>query len=46
MFTARRLAARRQLDFPDIRGAVEKLDGGVVLSVGSAIMAPQVLRRA
>ena len=33
------------LDFALIGGAIEKLDGGVVLSVGSAIMAPQVFEK-
>ena len=34
-----------ELDFKLICGAVENLDGGVVLSVGSAIMAPQVFEK-
>jgi hypothetical protein len=33
------------LDFCRFGGAVEGLDGGVVLSVGSAIMAPQVFEK-
>jgi hypothetical protein len=33
------------LDFALIGGSIEKLDGGVVLSVGSAIMAPQVFEK-
>ena len=33
------------LDFRLFGGAVEGLDGGVVLSVGSAIMAPQVFEK-
>jgi hypothetical protein len=33
------------LDFALIGGAIENLDGGVVLSVGSAIMAPQVFEK-
>jgi hypothetical protein len=32
-------------DFREFAGAVEQLDGGVVLSVGSAIMAPQVFEK-
>jgi hypothetical protein len=34
------------LDFAQFCGAVENLDGGVVLSVGSAIMGPQVFEKA
>jgi hypothetical protein len=34
-----------QVDFGWFGGAVERLDGGVVLSVGSAIMAPQVFEK-
>jgi hypothetical protein len=33
------------IDFALIGGSIEKLDGGVVLSVGSAIMAPQVFEK-
>lgn len=33
------------LDFRLFGGAVEKLDGGVVLSIGSAIMGPQVFEK-
>jgi hypothetical protein len=33
------------IDFAVIGGAIEQLDGGVVLSVGSAIMAPQVFEK-
>ena len=32
-------------DFRQFAGAVEQLDGGVVLSIGSAIMAPQVFEK-
>ncbi|HEX4343379.1 MAG TPA: hypothetical protein VH255_08305, partial [Verrucomicrobiae bacterium] len=32
-------------DFATFGGSVEKLDGGVVLSVGSAIMSPQVFEK-
>src|SRR4029434_8119786 len=34
-----------ELDFKLFGGSVERLDGGVVLSVGSAIMAPQVFEK-
>jgi hypothetical protein len=34
-----------QLDFALLGSAIERLDGGVVLSVGSAIMAPQVFEK-
>ena len=34
-----------ELDFRLFCGSVERLDGGVVLSVGSAIMAPQVFEK-
>jgi hypothetical protein len=34
-----------QLDFAQFGAAVEKLDGGVVLNVGSAIMGPQVFEK-
>jgi hypothetical protein len=33
------------IDFAVIGGSIERLDGGVVLSVGSAIMAPQVFEK-
>jgi hypothetical protein len=33
------------MDFRLLGGAIERLDGGVVLSVGSAIMAPQVFEK-
>ena len=35
----------RREDFRLFGGAVERLDGGVVLSIGSAIMAPQVFEK-
>lgn len=35
-----------ELDFKLFGGAVERLDGGVVMSVGSAIMGPQVFEKA
>ena len=35
-----------QRDFALFGGSVEGLDGGVVLSIGSAIMAPQVFEKA
>ena len=40
-----RSGGRRRLDFAQFGRAVEGLDGGVVLSVGSAIMAPQVFEK-
>ena len=43
--TARRSAARPSAISPSSAGAVEGLDGGVVLSVGSAIMGPQVFEK-
>jgi hypothetical protein len=34
-----------EMDFRVLGGSIERLDGGVVLSVGSAIMAPQVFEK-
>lgn len=34
-----------EMDFRLLGGSIERLDGGVVLSVGSAIMAPQVFEK-
>ncbi|MGA4579072.1 hypothetical protein [Limisphaera sp. VF-2] len=39
------LGRAAQLDFALFGGSVERLDGGVVLSVGSAIMGPQVFEK-
>jgi hypothetical protein len=45
MFNGAALGRAAALDFRLFGGSVEKLDGGVVLSVGSAIMAPQVFEK-
>jgi hypothetical protein len=45
MFNGAAIGRAAALDFRLFGGAVEKLDGGVVLSVGSAIMAPQVFEK-
>jgi hypothetical protein len=45
MFNGAVIGRAAELDFKLIAGAVENLDGGVVLSVGSAIMAPQVFEK-
>ena len=45
MFNGAVLGRAADLDFRWFGGAVEKLDGGVVLSVGSAIMGPQVFEK-
>ncbi|HXG46118.1 MAG TPA: hypothetical protein VNO52_00710 [Methylomirabilota bacterium] len=45
MFNGAALGRAAGLDFRLFGGAVETLDGGVVLSVGSAIMAPQVFEK-
>lgn len=39
------LGRAAEMDFKWFGGAVERLDGGVVLSVGSAIMGPQVFEK-
>ncbi len=39
------LGRAAEMDFKLFGGAVERLDGGVVLSVGSAIMGPQVFEK-
>ncbi len=46
MFNGAAIGRAAELDFKLFGGAVERLDGGVVLSVGSAIMAPQVFEKA
>ncbi len=46
MFNGAVIGRAAELDFKLFAGAVENLDGGVVLSVGSAIMAPQVFEKA
>ncbi len=45
MFNGAVIGRAAELDFKLFCGAVENLDGGVVLSVGSAIMAPQVFEK-
>ena len=46
VFNGAVLGRAADLDFRLFGGSVEKLDGGVVLSVGSAIMGPQVFEKA
>ncbi len=45
MFNGAVIGRAAELDFRQFGGAVENLDGGVVLSVGSAIMGPQVFEK-
>ena len=45
MFNGAVLGRAAQADFASFCSAVDRLDGGVVLSVGSAIMAPQVFEK-
>jgi len=45
MFNGAAIGRAAALDFGMIGAAVEGLDGGVVMSVGSAIMAPQVFEK-
>ena len=45
MFNGAALGRAAGLDFAQFGGAVEGLDGGVVMSVGSAIMSPQVFEK-
>ncbi len=45
MFNGAAIGRAAELDFKRFAGSVENLDGGVVLSVGSAIMAPQVFEK-
>ncbi len=45
MFRGAVIGRAADIDFRLFGGAVERLDGGVVLSVGSAIMAPQVFEK-
>lgn len=45
MFNGAVIGRAAELDFKLFAGAVENLDGGVVLSIGSAIMAPQVFEK-
>jgi hypothetical protein len=45
MFNGAAIGRAAEMDFRLVGAAVEQLDGGVVLSVGSAIMAPQVFEK-
>jgi hypothetical protein len=45
MFNGALIGRAAELDFKQFAGSVEGLDGGVVLSVGSAIMGPQVFEK-
>jgi hypothetical protein len=45
MFNGAAIGRAAQMDFAQFGAAVEGLDGGVVLSVGSAIMGPQVFEK-
>jgi len=45
LFSGAAVGRAAQLDFAQLGRAVDGLDGGVVLSVGSAIMAPQVFEK-
>jgi hypothetical protein len=45
MFNGAAIGRAADLDFRLFGGSVERLDGGVVMSVGSAIMAPQVFEK-
>src|SRR4030095_8881740 len=45
MFNGAVIGRAAELDFKLFAGAVENLDGGVVLSVVSSIMAPQVFEK-
>ncbi len=46
MFNGGAIGRAAAIDFRWFAGALEKLDGGVVLSIGSAIMGPQVFEKA
>ena len=46
MFNGAAIGRAAQVDFQSFAGTLEQLDGGVVLSVGSAIMGPQVFEKA
>lgn len=45
MFNGALIGRAAEMDFRLFGGSVERLDGGVVLSVGSAIMGPQVFEK-
>ncbi len=46
MFNGAAIGRAAQVDFQKFASSVDNLDGGVVLSVGSAIMGPQVFEKA
>lgn len=46
LFNGAVIGRAADLDFRQFAGSVETLDGGVVLSIGSAIMGPQVFEKA
>jgi hypothetical protein len=46
MFNGAAIGRAAQIDFQHFARALDALDGGVVLSVGSAIMGPQVFEKA
>lgn len=45
MFSGAAIGRAAEMDFRLLGGSIERLDGGVVMSVGSAIMAPQVFEK-
>ena len=45
MFDGAAIGRAAEIDFRKFAGAVEQLDGGVVLSIGSAIMGPQIFEK-
>jgi hypothetical protein len=45
MFNGALIGRAAELDFKLFAGSVDRLDGGAVLSIGSAIMAPQVFEK-
>jgi len=45
MFDGAAIGRAADLDFRKFAGSVDELDGGVVLSIGSAIMGPQVFEK-
>jgi len=45
MFNGAAIGRAAEMDFRKFAGSVERLDGGVVLSIGSAIMGPQVFEK-
>ena len=45
MFNGAVIGRAAQVDFQRIGGTIDQLDGGVVLSIGSAIMGPQVFEK-